>query len=200
MTTQYLQDVRGLSAFTAGLCLLPVGVLVLVLSPRTGRLVGARGPRLPLMVAGAALALGGAASLWLGPATPLPGVLAVYLLFGIFLGAVNPPITNTAVSGMPRSMAGVATSLASAGRQTGTSLGVAIAGTIVGSALARGGTAFTSAEHGVWWMVLGLGVGLGALGLLSTGRWARASAARAAALFEQVEQGTEARPAQLSRR
>ena len=199
VTTQYLQDVRGLSAFTAGLCLLPVGVLVLVLSPRTGRLVGARGPRLPLMVAGAALALGGAASLWLGPATPLPGVLAVYLLFGIFLGAVNPPITNTAVSGMPRSMAGVATSLASAGRQTGTSLGVAIAGTIVGSALARGGTAFTSAEHGVWWMVLGLGVGLGALGLLSTGRRARASAARAAALFEQVEQGTEARPAQLSR-
>ena len=200
VTTQYLQDVRGLSAFTAGLCLLPVGVLVLVLSPRTGRLVGARGPRLPLMVAGAALALGGAASLWLGQATPLPGVLAVYLLFGIFLGAVNPPITNTAVSGMPRSMAGVATSLASAGRQTGTSLGVAIAGAIVGSALARGGTAFTSAEHGVWWMVLGLGVGLGALGLLSTGRWARASAARAAALFEQVEQGTEARPAQLSRR
>jgi EmrB/QacA subfamily drug resistance transporter len=200
VTTQYLQDVRGLSAFTAGLCLLPVGVLVLVLSRRAGRLVGARGPRLPLMVAGAALALGGAASLWLGPATPLPGVLAVYLLFGIFLGAVNPPITNTAVSGMPRSMAGVATSLASAGRQTGTSLGVAIAGTIVGPALARGGAAFTSAEHGVWWMVLGLGVGLGALGLLSTGRWARASAARAAALFEQVEQGAEGRPAQLSRR
>ena len=52
----------------------------------------------------------------------------------------------------------------------------------------------------MWWMVLGLGVGLGALGLLSTGRWARATAARAAALFEQVERGTEARPAQLSRR
>jgi hypothetical protein len=62
--------------------------------------------------------------------------------------------------------------LASAGRQTGTTLGVAIAGTIVGSALARGGTAFTSAAHGVWWMVLGLGLGILALGLLSTGRWA----------------------------
>ncbi len=61
-------------------------------------------------------------------------------LFGIFLGTINPPITNTAVSGMPRSMAGVVTSLASTGRQAGTSLGVAIAGTIVGSALARGGT------------------------------------------------------------
>jgi hypothetical protein len=78
-------------------------------------------------------------------------------------------------------MAGVAASLASTGRQTGTTLGVAISGTIVGSALGRGGAAFTSAEHGVWWMVLGLGVGIGALGLLSTGRWALNTAARAAA-------------------
>lgn len=77
VTTQYLQDTRGMTALTAGLCLLPVGVLVLVLSPRTGRLVGTRGPRLPVVVAGVALALGGAASAWLGPATPLPLVLAV---------------------------------------------------------------------------------------------------------------------------
>ena len=56
VTTQYLQDVRGMSALTAGLCLLPVGALIVVLSPFIGRLVGARGPRLPLVVAGAALA------------------------------------------------------------------------------------------------------------------------------------------------
>jgi EmrB/QacA subfamily drug resistance transporter len=200
VTTQYLQEVRGLSALAAGLCLLPVGVATLVLSPRTGRLVGARGPRLPLVIAGAALALGGVASLWLGPATPLLAVLGGYLLFGIFLGTVNPPVTNTAVSGMPRSMAGVATALASAGRQTGTTLGVAISGTIVGPALVRGGTAFTGAEHGVWWMVVGLGAGLLGLGLVSTGRWAQATARRAAALFESMDRGSD-RPgvAQLSR-
>jgi MFS family permease len=186
VTTLYLQDVRGMSALTAGLCVLPVGVLIVVLSPGTGRLVGARGPRLPLVVSGAALALGGGASIWLGPATPLPAVLAIYLLFGIFLSTVNPPITNTAVSGMPRSMAGVAASLASAGRQTGTTLGVAISGTIVGSALARGPMAFTDAEHGVWWLVLGLGVGILVLGLLSTGRWALDTAGRAAALFAAI--------------
>jgi EmrB/QacA subfamily drug resistance transporter len=200
VTTQYLQDVRGMSALTAGLCLLPVGVLVVALSPVTGRLVGARGPRLPLAVAGVALALGGGASIWLGPATPLPAVLGIYVLFGVFLGTVNPPITNTAVSGMPRSMAGVATSLASAGRQTGTTLGVAISGTIVGSALARGGVAFTSAAHGVWWMVLGLGLGILVLGLLSTGRWARGTAARAAALFADVDTGAAAGARVLSQR
>jgi EmrB/QacA subfamily drug resistance transporter len=192
VTTLYLQDVRGMSALTAGLCLLPVGGMIVVLAPLTGRLVGRRGPRLPLVVSGAALALGGGASIWLGPATPLPAVLAVYLLFGIAVGTINPPITNSAVSGMPASMAGVAASLASAGRQTGTTLGVAISGTIVGSALARGGMAFTSAEHGVWWTVLGLGVGILVLALLSTGRWALDTAARAAALFDGVDTGTAA--------
>ena len=189
VTTLYLQDVRGLSALAAGLCLLPVGALVVVLSPLTGRVVGGRGPRLPLAVSGAALALGGGASIWLGPATPWPAVLGTYLLFGIALGTVNPPITNSAVSGMPGSMAGVAASLASTGRQTGTTLGVAISGAIVGPALAHGGLAFTSAARGVWWLVLGLGLGILALGLLSTGRWAQRTAGRAAALFEQVDRG-----------
>jgi hypothetical protein len=59
----------------------------------------------------------------------------------------------------------------------------------VGPALARGGTAFTNAAHGVWWMVLGLGFGILALGLFSTGRRALDTAARAAALFEGVDRG-----------
>jgi EmrB/QacA subfamily drug resistance transporter len=199
VTTQYLQSVRGMSALTAGLCLLPVGVLVVLLSPPAGRVVATRGPRLPLAVSGIALALGGGASLWLGPATPLLAVLGIYLLFGVFLGTVNPPITNTAVSGMPRSMAGVAASLASTGRQIGTTLGVAVSGTIVGSAAVAGRpataggaagssrAAFTAAAHGVWWLALGLGAGILVAGLVSTGRWALGTAVRAAALFEDVD-------------
>jgi EmrB/QacA subfamily drug resistance transporter len=189
VTTLYLQDVRGMSALVAGLSLLPVGVLIAVLSPYTGKFVGARGPRLPLVISGTALAVGGAVSIFLSSATPLLAVLAIYLLFGVFQGTINPPITNTAVSGMPRSMAGVATSLASSGRQTGTTLGVAIAGTIVGSSLARGGSDFTNAEHGVWWLVFGLGVAILVLGLVSTGPWAKGTAKRAAALFETLDRG-----------
>ncbi len=191
VTTLYLQNVRGMPALTAGLCLLPVGVLIVVLSPLTGRLVGGRGPRLPLVVSGAALALGGGASIWLGPANPLPAVLAIYLLFGIAQGTINPPITNSAVSGMPASMAAVAASMASTGRQTGTALGVAIAGTIVGSTATQDGTAFTNAARGVWWLLLGLGVGIVVLGLLSTGRGAIDTANRAATLFEGVDLGAD---------
>lgn len=187
VTTLYLQNVRGMSALTAGLSLLPVGAVIALLSPYVGKLVGARGPRLPLMISGSALGLGGILSLLFEPTTPLVLVLAVYLLFGIFQATINPPITNTAVSGMPRSMAGVATSVASAGRQTGTTLGVAIAGTIVGAV--GGGTAFTQSAHGVWWLISGLGAGILTLALISTGTWARETAARAAALFEDVDQG-----------
>ena len=149
-----------MSASAAGLSLLPVGVLAAVASPLTGRLVAARGPRLPLAIAGTALALGGIASMWLGSTTPLPAVLASYLLFGIYLGTAIAPITTTAVAGMPGSMAALASSVPSAARQVGTTLGVAVSGTIVAPALALGGTPFTSAERTVWWLVLALGVGI----------------------------------------
>nr|WP_189081171.1 MFS transporter [Mangrovihabitans endophyticus] len=188
VTTLYLQDVRGMSALAAGLSLLPVGILIVVIAPRTGRFVGTRGPRRPLVVSGVALALGGLASLWVGPDSPLALALVVFLLFGVFQGTVNAPITNTAVSGMPRSMAGVATSLASSGRQTGTTLGVAISGTIVGSTVGDP-AAFHHATYGVWWLTVGLGAGIVAAGLLSTGRWAAATADRAATLFEEVDRG-----------
>lgn len=184
VTTQYLQDVRGLSPVAAGLCLLPVGLPVLVVAPLTGRVVAARGPLLPLLVAGTALALGGGLSLGLGPETPLPAVLAVHLLFGVFLGAVNPPITNAALAGMPRSMAGLAGSLASTGRQTGTTLGVAISGTLIGPQIAHGGTAFTGAAHRVGWMLVVLGAGILVLAAVSAGPWARATAARAGMLVD----------------
>ncbi|MEV4619411.1 MFS transporter [Asanoa sp. NPDC049573] len=168
VTTLYLQNIRGLSALAAGLCLLPVGLLIVLLAPVAGRVVGNRGPRLPLVVAGVALALGGATSLTLGPTTALPTVLATFALFGVANGTVNPPVTNSAVAGMPPGMAGLAASVASAGRQTGITLGVAIAGTIVGSAST--GAAFTTAERGVWWVVVVLGIGIVALGLLGTRR------------------------------
>jgi EmrB/QacA subfamily drug resistance transporter len=162
--TLYLQDVRGLPAPLAGLCLLPVGLLILVLSPVSGRLVGSRGPRLPLVAAGVALAAGGAAAFVLGPDTPLPLVVAAFLPIGALVGLVNPPVANTAISGMPVEMAALAGSTTSVGRQTGTALGVAIAGTAVGTTAVP----FTTAAHGLWWMFVGLGATVVVLGLVGT--------------------------------
>jgi len=144
------------------------------------------------VVSGAALALGAGASLWLGPATPLPAVLGIYLLFGIFQGTIKPPITNTAVAGMPASMAGVAASLASSGRQIGITLGIAIYGNDRGIELVRrrDGVHQRGARRVV--AVAGARRRHPGHGLLSTGRWALNTNARAATCFEGVCTGAAA--------
>jgi MFS family permease len=108
-------------------------------------------------------------------------LFAAYVIFGIGFGLVNAPITNTAVSGMPISQAGVAAAIASTSRQVGSALGVAIVGSAVTSAL-HGPIqlGFATASHAGWWIVAGCGAAVLGLGLLTTGRWARATADRTA--------------------
>ena len=48
LNTLYLQDVRGLTPLQAGLMTLPMAGMTALASPISGRVVGARGPRLPL--------------------------------------------------------------------------------------------------------------------------------------------------------
>jgi EmrB/QacA subfamily drug resistance transporter len=187
LNTLYLQDVRGLSALWAGVYTLPVALLFLLLGPVAGRLVGTTGTRVPMLVSGIAVTMFGVAATRLMPTTPLIVLFGIYVLFGFGQGLINPPITNSAVSGMPSSMAGVAASVASTSRQTGTTLGVAVSGSIVGATVNQGGLAFTLATHAVWWMVAGLGLVIIALALITTSKWALASAQRATALFDSVE-------------
>ena len=88
-------------------------------------------------------------------------LVVAFVLFGFGFGMVNAPITNTAVSGMPRAQAGSAAAVASTSRQTGVSLGVALAGTVTGaSAVASVGAGFAVATHAMWWIVVGIGVGI----------------------------------------
>ena len=56
LNTLYLQEGRGYSALHAGLLTLPMAAMIFVFAPISGRLVGSRGPRLPLVLAGLASA------------------------------------------------------------------------------------------------------------------------------------------------
>jgi EmrB/QacA subfamily drug resistance transporter len=172
----YLQNQRGLSPFQAGLYTMPMAAMTLIFGPLSGRLVGSRGPRLSLVISGIAIALSGALLSIMVTDTPTWQVLISYLIFGLGFGLVNPPITNTAVSGMPRSRAGVAAATASTSRQVGVALGVAVSGTLV----------VDSAIHGPvptqpgWFMIIGAGLLVFVLGLATTGRHAMVTAARTA--------------------
>jgi EmrB/QacA subfamily drug resistance transporter len=184
INTLYLQDVRGYSALHAGLYTLPIAAMAAVFAPLSGRIVGARGPRLPLLVAGVAITASGIMLIQLTRSTPMSWLLLAYVVFGIGFGLVNAPITNTAVSGMPRSQAGVAAAVASTSRQVGTALGVAVVGSAVLSALSgpfRLG--FASASHVGWLIVAICGALVFTVGALTTGRWARGTAERTASLL-----------------
>jgi EmrB/QacA subfamily drug resistance transporter len=184
LNTLYLQDVRGYSALLAGLYTVPMAAVTIICAPLSGRIVGSRGPRLPLLVAGPCIAVSGLMLTQLTATTSMAWLVASYVIFGIGFGFVNAPITNTAVSGMPRTQAGVAAAIASTSRQVGGSLGVAIIGSVVVSALIGPlRTGFATASHAGWWIVAGCGVLVLLLGLLTSGTWARGTAQRTAELL-----------------
>lgn len=184
LNTLYLQDGRHLSALHAGLYTLPMAAMTVLLAPLSGRITGQRGPRIPLLVAGV-MTTAGALMMWgVTAATPVAWLMLAYVVLGIGNGMVNPPISNTAVSGMPRSQAGVAAAVASTSRQVGGSLGVALTGSAVASAL-HGSlrTGFIPASHAGWLIVAGSGVLVLVAGLATSGRWARGTAERTADLL-----------------
>ena len=169
LNTLYLQDVRGLSPLEAGITIVPVALMTVILSPISGRMVGRSGPRTPLVIAGVASFAACLMLVDIGPETPFAWLIAAYVVFGIGFGFVNAPITNAAVSGMPREQAGVAAAIATTSRQFGQAIGVAIVGAIVASS-AGGATAagLSSAIHPAWWTLTALGAVVLGLGLLAT--------------------------------
>ncbi|GLX48604.1 MFS transporter [Streptomyces hygroscopicus subsp. hygroscopicus] len=189
MSTLYLQNVRGLDALHAGLWMLPMATPTFLCAPLSGRLVGTRGPRLPLLIAGTAMTVSGLMFALFEAETSNVTLFIGYVLFGIGFGFVNAPITNTAVSGMPRAQAGVAAAVASTSRQLGQTLGVAVIGAVLASGIGASSyrAAFVSAARPGWWILTVCGLAVLALGLLTSGLWARRTAERAAERLETAE-------------
>lgn len=179
----YLQDVRGYSPLHAGLLTLPMAAMTALLPPISGRIVARRGTRLPLVIGGVAIAVSGGLLLALDAQTPLVVVITAYVVFGVGFGMVNAPITNTAVSGMPVSQAGVAAGVASTSRQVGSALGVAVLGSLVTARLAMSFDDWAAAARPAWVVVIGCGLVVLALGVLGTTGRARATARRTAEQF-----------------
>lgn len=195
LSTLYLQNVRGLSALHAGLWMLPMAVPTFLCAPLSGRLVGTRGPRLPLLIAGGALTLSGVLFAAFEAETSNVTLFIGYVLFGVGFGFVNAPITNTAVSGMPRAQAGVAAAVASTSRQLGQTLGVAVVGAVLAAGVGASSyrDTFVSAARPGWWILAACGLAVLLLGAVTNGRWAHRTAERTAERLESREPREAAR-------
>ena len=188
----YLQAERGYSAIHTGLIYLPIAIGALVFSPLSGRLVGRYGARPSLLTAGLFITAASAMLAFLTADTPVWQLVVVFTVYGIGFSMVNAPITNAAVSGMPTERAGAASAVTSTSRQVGVSIGVALCGSVTGSALTQIGSDFASAVRPLWFVCVGLGMVIFALGWFSTSQRALRSADRLAPLIagEPAERGT----------
>jgi EmrB/QacA subfamily drug resistance transporter len=188
LNTLYLQDVRGLSALHAGLYTLPMAGMTLIFAPISGRLVGSYGPRPSLIAAGITMTISSVMLTNLSATTSIAWLFAAYAIFGFGFGVVNAPITNTAVSGLPRSQAGVASAFASTSRQIGQSLGVAVVGSAaVARVVGNFQTGFAHASHVGWWTIAGCSLVVLVLGVTTTSRWAKGTAVATAERMREPE-------------
>lgn len=107
-----LQTVDGFSPFRAGAALIPVTLIMLALSARSGRLAGRIGPRLQMsagpLVVGAGLALLARAS---SDSSYWSGVLPAVVVFGLGLAVTVAPLTATALGSVPADHAGLASAV-----------------------------------------------------------------------------------------
>jgi MFS transporter, DHA2 family, multidrug resistance protein len=149
---QYFQDVRGANALGSGLRLLPLvgGMLVGMVggtrlaAPRRARdgepagRPAAAGPR-TIVTAGyllVAVAMGLGALTGLGSSTAY--TLAWVAIAGLGLGLVLPAAMGIALGALSAERSGAGSALLTAMRQVGSTIGVAILGTVISNSYSRG--------------------------------------------------------------
>jgi DHA2 family methylenomycin A resistance protein-like MFS transporter len=128
----YFQRINGLSPFATGLAFVPMLGAVLpinLVAPRLAERIGAPAT----IAAGAALsALGCLAMLGTESATSYWAICVPLIALSSGLGLLVPPLTSTLLGSVEKSRAGIAAGVLNATRQTGSVLGVALFGSLVG--------------------------------------------------------------------
>ena len=142
----YLQNLLGYSPLEAGLRFLPVSLLSFLVAPVAGKL----SERLSVRVfMGAGLILVGCGLLLMSgiqPSDDWTTLLAGFVVAGIGIGCVNPPLATTAIGVVEPRRSGAASGINSTFRQVGIATGIAGLGALF---QARVGDKLTEALTGV---------------------------------------------------
>jgi EmrB/QacA subfamily drug resistance transporter len=139
---QFLQNVLGYSSVDAGAAILPAAVLMVLVAPRSAKLVDARGARVTLLVGYAFCLLGFLTMLVLwGESSSYWQVGLGYAFIGIGVGFAGTPASHSLTGSVPVTRAGMASGTADLQRD----FGGAIMQSIFGALLAAGYTSAVSA-------------------------------------------------------
>jgi hypothetical protein len=128
--TLLYQDVNGWSALRTGLSWLFMNAPFLLMAQLTGR-IDRRYPPSRVVAAGCVVgAIGVFALSRVGLSTPFPLTAAGYVLAGAGFGVLVPGVAHVAMRDVPAGASGAASGVVNASRQVGTSVGLAVLGSI----------------------------------------------------------------------
>ena len=132
---QYLQNVLGYSTVEAGAAILPAAVMMVLIAPRSAKLVEARGARFTLLVGYACCLLGFLTMLVLWDEGQSYWAVGLgYALVGAGVGFAGTPASHSLTGSVPVTRAGMASGTADLQRD----LGGAIMQSILGALLTAG--------------------------------------------------------------
>jgi EmrB/QacA subfamily drug resistance transporter len=136
----YLIQVKGISATSSGLTLLPLTMGVVLGSLVSGRLASHFGRYKPLLIVGNLWLIGGFLLMHtqIQVSTPLWKVLVMMVLLGLGLGPSMPLYTLAVQNAVARDRLGTASSSTQFFRQIGSTIGAALMGAVLASSLQAG--------------------------------------------------------------
>lgn len=145
--TQWLEVARGLSAYQAGLMLMPMGVLTAL----AARVVSRRAAvRWPLIACAVLLLVGAVATLFVGSGTPMAAVICVTAVFGLTSGAGTVANQTVLYQEAPAAALGTASGLL----RTFGYIGSIASAAITGTAFHRGVS--DSGLHSIAWVLVAI--------------------------------------------
>lgn len=135
----YLQVVKGISAGQSGITVLPLTLGVVVGSLVGGQLLARLGRYKLLLVGSSTLMLSLFLLLYLllRVETPLGLAVALFFLLGLGLGPAQSVLNIVAQSDLPKERIGSGTSMVQFVRQIGSTMGIALLGTILAQSLSQ---------------------------------------------------------------
>ena len=132
---QFLQNVLDYSTFDAGVSILPAALLMVVIAPRSAKLVESRGARFTLLLGYVFILLGFLTMLLLwSESSPYWHIGLAYGFVGIGIGFAGTPASHSLTGSVPVKRAGMASATADLQRD----LGGAIMQSILGAVLTAG--------------------------------------------------------------
>lgn len=129
----YYQRVRAYTPLATGLSLLPMTAMVAIGGIASNRLSKVIGARASMSLAFALYAAGALALLALLAGAPAWTAIAPLVAIGFAAGYVTPAATAPALATVEHRYAGVAAGVLNSARQSGSALGVAVFGSLIGS-------------------------------------------------------------------